>query len=485
MVMGATHVLDTQAAVEKQMYLSDPFSCLERPDGKAVWQVNDKSFHTQSESSKNAFLPRQTMPKSTSTLNYIGQQIYRSKQRVTGNTQRGGLGDQEKQEHGKSLKSALKSTSDRLPPLPESFDTIRKPQLVGTCSAKLSYLLDRVMELQRDEKILIFYEAQHIAWYIAQALEILQVEHRIYASGIKIEMRSKYLNEFNNGEAVRVMLMDLKQAAHGLHVASASRVFFVNPVWSPSVEAQAIKRAHRIRSSRPVHVETLVLRNTLEHAMLLRRKDMTTQEHDAASRSPLDDMRMRDIIEKADFIEILDQEILDEQMQMATLGHSHQLYGREFVDSYKPQQAPGIQSSGEPESNGCLDEDGSGQFPKEHETLPAEIRHTPTSKPPTTNYGSSPSSHTEALSGHRQKNEVLKSVEPNGKPLKMKRKANFVDELGMASKRPHFADGGSVDMPSSSGGTDDVDRDESPNKRKVDIMGEGNTPIAKKIRFAV
>lgn len=42
------------------------------------------------------------------------------------------------------------------------------------------------------------------------------------------------------------MLMSLREAAHGLDIASASRVFFVNPVWQPNVEAQAVKRCHRM-----------------------------------------------------------------------------------------------------------------------------------------------------------------------------------------------------------------------------------------------
>ena len=43
---------------------------------------------------------------------------------------------------------------------------------------------------------------------------------------------------FNLKPTFRVMLMDLREASHGLHIATASRVFFVNPVWQTDVEAQ-------------------------------------------------------------------------------------------------------------------------------------------------------------------------------------------------------------------------------------------------------
>ena len=42
--------------------------------------------------------------------------------------------------------------------------------------------------------------------------------------------------------------MDLRQASHGLHIASASRIYLVTPIWSPGVEAQAIKRGASNRS---------------------------------------------------------------------------------------------------------------------------------------------------------------------------------------------------------------------------------------------
>jgi SNF2 family DNA or RNA helicase len=72
--------------------------------------------------------------------------------------------------------------------------------------------------------------------------------------------------------------MDLTQAAHGLNVCSASRVYFVNPVWTPAIEAQALKRAHRIGQMRPVYCETLILKGTLEEEMVKRRNSMTDKE---------------------------------------------------------------------------------------------------------------------------------------------------------------------------------------------------------------
>ncbi|OAX84823.1 hypothetical protein ACJ72_00815 [Emergomyces africanus] len=190
---------------------------------------------------------------------------------------------------------------------PES--PLNKTKLVATASAKLTYLLDKVLEFQEKEKIIIFYEGNHIGFYIAEGLELLGVEFRIYANTLKVKSRSEYLSLFNETETVRVLLMDLRQASHGLHIACASRVFIVNPIWDPNIESQAIKRAHRISQTKPVYVETLVLKGTLEDKMLRRRKEMTNAELRHAEKNPLDDHTMSYIIQNEKFLPIPEDDI--------------------------------------------------------------------------------------------------------------------------------------------------------------------------------
>jgi len=72
--------------------------------------------------------------------------------------------------------------------------------------------------------------------------------------------------------------MDITQAAFGLDMRSASRIYFINPILNPQVEAQAIGRARRISQQKPVTVETLVLRGSVEEVIVCRRKEMTQAE---------------------------------------------------------------------------------------------------------------------------------------------------------------------------------------------------------------
>lgn len=163
----------------------------------------------------------------------------------------------------------------------------RGSTIISTASSKLSYLMDQIFLHHILEKIIVFYEAENVGYYIAQALKCMNVEHLLYSKRDSTSERLKCVVKFNSLPNFRVMLMDVNQAAFGLDMSAASRVYFVNPVFSPQIEEQAIKRAHRIGQLHPVHVETLVLKGSIEEVILTRRGVMSDQEH----------MKLKDILD--------------------------------------------------------------------------------------------------------------------------------------------------------------------------------------------
>lgn len=202
-----------------------------------------------------------------------------------------------------------------------------RSRIVGTTSAKLSYLASQILKHYQDEKILVFYDGDNIAYYIAQMLELLQIKHEIYAKSLAAHLKSEYVVRFDQETQDRVLLMDVKHAAFGLNISSASRIYFVNPVCRPNIEAQAIKRAHRIGQTRKVYVETLVLKGTIEEKMLERAKRMTRMEHRDA-KALEDDGGIRQIIQSARALPVYENEKTG-YGQMAPLEKPQQLWGRE------------------------------------------------------------------------------------------------------------------------------------------------------------
>lgn len=184
---------------------------------------------------------------------------------------------------------------------------MRNATIVGTMSSKLNYLTMRLLENQiQGFKSIVFYEFENSAYYLTEFLDLLGMNYLMYSSYIKISDRSNNLAQFdrwdpgkNEGEGM-ALIMDLKLASHGLTIIAATHVFFINPVWNQSIEAQAIKRAHRIGQMKEVFVETLILENTLEEEMYRMRDDVK----DSSSLELIDHSRIKDYIMKFPFLKM-------------------------------------------------------------------------------------------------------------------------------------------------------------------------------------
>ncbi|KAI1188794.1 SNF2 family N-terminal domain-containing protein [Nemania serpens] len=205
---------------------------------------------------------------------------------------------------------------------------LAKTRIISTVSAKLSYLIDSIIKYQDDEQILIFYDNDNVAFYLASVLEILQIQHLIYSRvGLSAERRAQYVATFTNSPKFRVLLMDISQAAFGLDMRSASRIYFISPVLNPQVVAQAIGRARRVSQQKPVSVETLVLRNSIEEVMIHRRENMTQAEHSRV-KSVLDDGKIKEWIRNAKIHPMTDAK--EGVEQTALLSSPQYVFGRGF-----------------------------------------------------------------------------------------------------------------------------------------------------------
>ena len=87
-------------------------------------------------------------------------------------------------------------------------------------------------------RIIIFYDGDNAAYYIAQCLELLYINHRIYARTLDNTKRNEYVALFNENPDVRVLLIDVACGALGLNLNAASVVLIVNPINRPGIEAQ-------------------------------------------------------------------------------------------------------------------------------------------------------------------------------------------------------------------------------------------------------
>lgn len=195
---------------------------------------------------------------------------------------------------------------------------MRTANILGTASAKLSYLRSRLVENEiKGEKSIVFYEFENSAYYLTELLDILGISYFLYSPHIPPVQRSQNLIDFDEWDIQKhsghgvALVMDLKLAAHGLTILSATNVFFINPVWNKSVEAQAIKRAHRIGQKHEVFVETLILEDTIEEEMYKNRQaEEKKGEHmvNTKEREMIDNADIQDYIMQFRFLCLYDMD---------------------------------------------------------------------------------------------------------------------------------------------------------------------------------
>lgn len=287
--------------------------------------LNSGWFITTGMSEQNSAI-RDAQPPQTSTT------ARNAEKTLAGNTKLGEDHVNPRRGHLAAIK--LNETGIPTPPqTPEEGIEIAAPlaetQLVSTVSAKLSYLIDAIAMHQREEQIIVFYDNDNIAWYLAGVLEMLQIQHLIYAKGISVARRAQYVSTFTHSTKFRVLLMDIAEAAFGLDMKSASRIYFISPVLDPQVEAQAIGRVRRISQQKRVTVETLVLKDSIEELIVERKSKMTQAEH-RRCKTILDDRPIYDWILNAKIIPLPDVDNEDGPAQMAPLAIPQYIFGREF-----------------------------------------------------------------------------------------------------------------------------------------------------------
>lgn len=189
---------------------------------------------------------------------------------------------------------------------------MRNSQIIGTSSSKLTYLTLKLLENQKlGIKSIVFYEFENSAYYLTEFMDVIGMNYIMYSTYIKPSERSKNLAQFDswdsfNGNGV-CLIMDLKLASHGLTIIAATHVYFINPVWNKTIEAQAIKRSHRIGQINEVYVETIILKDTIEEEMYLRRgSDENEEDNQEKEIELIDHSQMKDYILKFPFLRMFD-----------------------------------------------------------------------------------------------------------------------------------------------------------------------------------
>ena len=142
-------------------------------------------------------------------------------------------------------------------PLPDSAEP----------SGKTEQLLE-ILEQARDggHRTLVFSQFVEMLKLLRAGLDARGIPC-CYLDGASTD-RLESVHRFNTDASIPVFLISLKAGGTGLNLVGADEVVLFDPWWNPSIEDQAIDRAHRIGQKRTVHAFKLVTPGTVEEKVL-------------------------------------------------------------------------------------------------------------------------------------------------------------------------------------------------------------------------
>lgn len=87
-------------------------------------------------------------------------------------------------------------------------------------------------------------------------------------SSVKVNERFLVAQTFNGDNDIKVLLVTTHVGGEGLNLSSANTVIMFDHDYNPTIDMQAIDRAHRIGQKRVLNVYRMITKNTLEERIM-------------------------------------------------------------------------------------------------------------------------------------------------------------------------------------------------------------------------
>ncbi|GAX83731.1 hypothetical protein CEUSTIGMA_g11156.t1 [Chlamydomonas eustigma] len=123
-------------------------------------------------------------------------------------------------------------------------------------------------EAHRPEKVIVFSQWTAMLDLLEVPLNIHKFHFRRLDGTMTVPAREKAIIDFETCNDVMVLLVSLKAASLGVNLTVANHVVLMDLWWNPTVEEQAIDRAHRIGQTRTVKVTRIAIKDTVEDRIL-------------------------------------------------------------------------------------------------------------------------------------------------------------------------------------------------------------------------
>ncbi|CAL5872166.1 uncharacterized protein PFLUO_LOCUS6424 [Penicillium psychrofluorescens] len=171
--------------------------------------------------------------------------------------------------------------SNKLDPVPYSLPPILPPPLSSkgrythievpsmrrfvTDSGKLAKLDELLGQLKAGgHRVLLYFQMTRMIDLMEEYLTYRNYKYCRLDGSTKLEDRRDTVADFQSQPEIFVFLLSTRAGGLGINLTAADTVIFYDSDWNPTIDSQAMDRAHRLGQTRQVTVYRLITRGTIE-----------------------------------------------------------------------------------------------------------------------------------------------------------------------------------------------------------------------------
>ncbi|MCJ1306919.1 putative DNA helicase ino80 [Agyrium rufum] len=156
-------------------------------------------------------------------------------------------------------------------PAPDSevsrFTNITVPSMrrFVTDSGKLARLDELLRQLkQNNHRVLLYFQMTRMIDLMEEYLTYRGYKYLRLDGSTKLEDRRDTVHDFQTRPEIFIFLLSTRAGGLGINLTSADTVIFYDSDWNPTIDSQAMDRAHRLGQTKQVTVYRLITRGTIE-----------------------------------------------------------------------------------------------------------------------------------------------------------------------------------------------------------------------------
>ncbi|KAK6542552.1 putative DNA helicase ino80 [Orbilia ellipsospora] len=121
-------------------------------------------------------------------------------------------------------------------------------------------------------RVLLYFQMTRMIDLMEEYLSYRQYKYLRLDGSSKLEDRRDMVTDWQTKPELFIFLLSTRAGGLGINLTAADTVIFYDSDWNPTIDSQAMDRAHRLGQTKQVHVYRLITRGTVEERILLRAK---------------------------------------------------------------------------------------------------------------------------------------------------------------------------------------------------------------------